>query len=232
MLLRFNEFQINEGKSTDVVKLSVDFIYAFRLVKILYQPWESTEAFKLGLIDSNGKKIRSPSSLQERAAYSPFISLVFNVKRLLGKVPGGDSRIAGLAASYMMMKEYAVYNDGILPEAIDEVVGATFIDWGVLAEDTPVMTASAVPSQPRPMLLKRKDLKIMRRYEGKHTFEVESDLFDRIKSAKLTGESWDKFIKDTDGKIGEEILQYKKSHPNESIVLKRKNMEVYNTIEG
>lgn len=222
----FKNEKLDEG-ATDILKLSVDYIYCFRIVKILYQKWEDTQAFKLGLIDKEGKKIKSPASLEERAAYSPFIALVFNIKRMLGKVPGGNTKVAGLAASYMMMKEHAVYEDGILPEILDEVFESFLNDQGLLNEDAPVMTAGAIPSTPVPLGLSRKNWKDMPKFAGKHTFEVNHDLFDRVKSAKIKGEKWDKYIKDTDGEEGQNILKFKNTYPGKPIMLKRKNLEVY-----
>lgn len=227
-MLKYSEFKsLNESPATDVLKLSVDYLYAFRLVKILFQKWESTDAFKLKLIDSNGKKLKSPSSLEERAAYTPFIALAFNIKRVLGKVPGGDSKVAALAASYMMMKEYAVYEDGILPEVLDEVFENALKDSGLIIEDAPVMTASAVPSQPMPIGVKRKNWKDMPKFAGKHTFEVNADLFDRVKSAKIKGERWDQYIKTEDGEVGEDIKKFAKSYPQKPIVLKREKLDVF-----
>jgi len=164
MLLKYAEFKtLNEGPATDIMKLSVDYVYAFRIAKILFQKWESTDAFKLGLINNEGKKIKSPSSIEERAAYSPFIALVFNLKRLLSKVPGGDTKIAAIAASYMMMKEHAMNEDNISPDVLDEVFESMLIDYGYLVEDVPVMTTAALPSQPMPigMSIKRKKWKDM-----------------------------------------------------------------------
>jgi hypothetical protein len=233
MLLKFAEFkQLNEGHATDVLKLSVDYLYAFRLAKILFQKWESTDAFRLGLINADGKKLRAASTLEERASYTPFIALAFNIKRLLGKVPGGDTKVAAIAASYMMMKEYAVYEDGILPEVLDEVFERTLQDLGYLIEDAPVMTTAALPSQPMPIGLKRKNWKDMPKFAGKHSFQVSSDLFDRVKSAKIKGEKWDQFIKPEDGEVGEDIKKFAKTYPQKPIVLKRANLDVFTHLKN
>lgn len=90
---------LNEG----LITLGMDYVYAFRLVKILYQDWDKTQAFKLGVIDANGTKLKDPETLDEKSSYSPFIRLAFNVKRLISHVPGG--KFTSLAAAYMLMKE-------------------------------------------------------------------------------------------------------------------------------
>ena len=49
------------------------------------------------------------SSIEEREDYANyytrFIRLVFNVKKLIGKVPGGKTRIASYAAALYLIKE-------------------------------------------------------------------------------------------------------------------------------
>ena len=36
-----------------------DLYYSFRFVKLLTTPWEETDAYKLGIIDENGKRDKS-----------------------------------------------------------------------------------------------------------------------------------------------------------------------------
>lgn len=144
--------QVNEaGKIGSAIKLSVDYVYAFRVVKILFQDWKETDAYKLGLIDENGKKIRSPSTLEERAAYNPFISLVFNIKRLMNKVPGGKTKIAAIATSYLLLRESIPTDKKVLDEAMD----AYFKDINLLDEDAAVVTTAAIAdgSYTKPLML-------------------------------------------------------------------------------
>jgi len=84
---------------------AADTVYAFRFLKILVTPWNKMTAFKLGLIDDRGKKLRSPETSEERAAYSYFYRLVFNIKRIMSIAPGGSSRIASYAAALYLIKE-------------------------------------------------------------------------------------------------------------------------------
>jgi len=131
---------LNEAGIGTAIKLSVDYVYAFRVVKILFQDWKETDAFKLGLIDENGKKIRSPSTLEERGAYNPFISLVFNIKRLLNKVPGGKTKIAAIATSYLLLRESIPVKKEVLDEALD----AYFKDINLMTEEGVAVTTAAI----------------------------------------------------------------------------------------
>lgn len=86
----------------------VDNIIAFKVLYMLVTPFEKTQAYKLGIIDKDGtllKKVKDISTTEEKEAYSYLNRLVFNLKRLLGKLPGGKSQIASLAAAYFLVKE-------------------------------------------------------------------------------------------------------------------------------
>ena len=41
---------------------ALDTIVAMRLLKLLTTPIEKSKAFKLGIVDKNGKKLRNPES--------------------------------------------------------------------------------------------------------------------------------------------------------------------------
>ena len=88
-----------------MIKRAADLVYTFRFLTLLVTPFEKTEAFKLGLVDEKGKKLKKAQSADEKNAYTPFHRLVFNIKRLMSKVPGGASSIASYAAALYLIKE-------------------------------------------------------------------------------------------------------------------------------
>lgn len=86
----------------------VDNLIAFRILYLLVTPFHRTDAFKLGIIDRDGKLLKSVDDLnseEEKEAYSYLHRLVFNLKRLIGKVPGGKSMLGSLVAAYFLIKE-------------------------------------------------------------------------------------------------------------------------------
>lgn len=118
-----------------VVKQSADLIYAFRFIRLLTTPWEETDAFKLGIIDENGnrnKSVRIDNS-KTRDAYTPFIRIAFNIKRLLQKVPGGRSRIGSFAAGLYLIREKYGLSDNHLQKILNKV-GADPLD--ILSESS------------------------------------------------------------------------------------------------
>ena len=88
-----------------IIQRGADAYYTYRFLRQLVTPWNETEAFKLGLIDENGKKLRSPQTAEEKDAYTLFFRLVYNIKRLLNKLPFGQTKLASYAAALWMIKE-------------------------------------------------------------------------------------------------------------------------------
>lgn len=106
-----------------------DLVYTFRFLKLLVTKWEDTDAFKLGLIDAKGKRIKSKglNTSEERGAYTTFHRLVYNIKRLLEKIPGGSSRIGTYAAALFLLKEHFGVSDKNL-EKITKESGIDILD--------------------------------------------------------------------------------------------------------
>ncbi len=94
-----------------LIKTAGDLVYTFRFLTLLVTPFIKTQAFKKGIIDEKGKRLKKPpfSSIDDREDYAnyytPFIRLVFNVKKLMAKAPGGSSRLASYAAALYLIKE-------------------------------------------------------------------------------------------------------------------------------
>ena len=85
---------------------NIYFVYQF--LKKLVTPFEKTEAFKLGIIDEKGKilkKRRDLETKEEKAAYNLSDTLVWNLKKILGKIPFGKSKLASYAAALWLIKE-------------------------------------------------------------------------------------------------------------------------------
>lgn len=94
-----------------IIKRAGDLVYTFRFLTLLVTKFEDTEAYKLGIIDEKGyrRKDYSLSTVDAREKYAnyytPFHRLVFNIKKLMAKVPGGSSSLASYAAALYLIKE-------------------------------------------------------------------------------------------------------------------------------
>ena len=96
---------------------AVDLFVTYRFLKLLVTPWQKQEAYKLGIIDNKGKALKKARDLateEERSSFSLLHRLVFNVKRIFGKVPGLRTQLGTYAAALFLLKEH--YKIENLPE--------------------------------------------------------------------------------------------------------------------
>lgn len=122
-----------------ILKSAADLVYTIRFLKLLVTPIEKTEAFKAGIVDENGKKRKdfNTNSIDDREAYrshyTPFHRLVFNLKKIMAKAPGGQSVVARYGAALALIKEHGELSDSRI-EQIHEETGIDILD--VLAESS------------------------------------------------------------------------------------------------
>lgn len=102
---------------------TTDTVYAFRFLRLLTTPWTKTGAYKMGLIDANGKVIRKPETSEEKSKYNIFHKLVFNVKRMLNALPFGKTTIASYLAALYLIKEKTGVSDRALAKILREATG-------------------------------------------------------------------------------------------------------------
>lgn len=150
----------------------VDNLLAYKVLSMLVTNFEDTKAFKLGIIDKNGKNLKKVSTLkssEEKDAYTYLHRLVFNMKKIINKI-GGENKLKSLVAALWLVKEY--YQSGsrstaLMEEKFDKVikmlenrvslVEEEIIVTKFLKEEAPVnSTAGASVSEP---VIKKKDIK-------------------------------------------------------------------------
>lgn len=85
-----------------------DNLLAYKILSLLVQPFKETDAYKLGIIDEKGKNLISSSKFtkqEQKDAYNYLTKLVFNLKKMINKVPGGESKLKNIMAGYFLVKE-------------------------------------------------------------------------------------------------------------------------------
>tara|TARA_B100001248_G_scaffold4460_1_gene3249 strand:+ start:196 stop:780 length:585 start_codon:yes stop_codon:yes gene_type:complete len=97
----------------------VDTVIVFRILKMMTRKWSEMDAFKFGLIDDNGKRIKTkkPKTSEEKNSYTLLHRLVFNLKRVLELLPFGRTRLASYAASLALLKEHFEIDGKYLEES-------------------------------------------------------------------------------------------------------------------
>ena len=102
-----------------VLSRSADLVYTLRFLRLLTTAWEDTNAFKLGLIDNTGKKLKKPKTEEEKSAYNLFHRLVYNIKKLINQVPGGKSKFASYASALLLLREHFDLSDDNIEKILD-----------------------------------------------------------------------------------------------------------------
>lgn len=87
----------------------VDLFLVYQFIKRLSTPFDKWKAFELGIIDKDGNILKSRSDFttrDEKDSFGVFDNMVLKIKKLLNKVPGGESKIGTYTAALWLLKEY------------------------------------------------------------------------------------------------------------------------------
>ena len=93
---------------------AVDLFVTYRFIKLLTTPFEKTDAYKFGIIDKEGNRIREPNSTrvkvelttsQLKNSYTILHKLVFNIKKIFSKLPLLKTKIGTYAAALFLLKD-------------------------------------------------------------------------------------------------------------------------------
>jgi hypothetical protein len=77
----------------------IDNLIALRIIYLLTVPFDKTDAYKNGLIDANGNKLKDAETPEEKNSTSMLHRLCWNIKKVFALVPGGKTRLGSLAAA-------------------------------------------------------------------------------------------------------------------------------------
>ena len=93
---------------------AIDLFVTYRFIRLLTTPFQKTDAYKLGIIDENGNRIRQPNStkpavelatIEQKNSYTVLHKLVFNIKKIFAKVPGLRTKVGTYAAALFLLKD-------------------------------------------------------------------------------------------------------------------------------
>lgn len=78
---------------------------AIKIVELMAKPFVEWEAYEMGLIDEDGRKIKHARTREERKQFVSWMNLIRNIKRLLQTVPGGRRKLSSYTAAFVLLKE-------------------------------------------------------------------------------------------------------------------------------
>lgn len=119
------------------VSRTVDTFYAFRFLRLFTTPWEKTGAFKAGIIDKDGKVLRKVANNdKDKSVYNIFHKLVFNLKRLLNKLPLGKYTLSSYIAALYLIKES---DENVTDETLVEIMEGISPDWKMQIDESELL---------------------------------------------------------------------------------------------
>ena len=85
---------------------AIDLFVTYRFIKLLTTPFEKTDAYNLGVIDADGNRTdKKLYTEKEQKSYTILHKLVFNIKKIFGKVPGLRTKMGTYAAALFLLKD-------------------------------------------------------------------------------------------------------------------------------
>lgn len=206
---------------------TIDNLIAFRVLYMLVTPFEKTEAYKLGVIDKDGNvlvKVKDQTP-EQKDAYSVLNRLVFSLKRLLGKIPGGKSQIATLAAAYYLVKESHESGLPLNEQRVRNILslaneGITLVEEELIVEEfLSVMEDGAIANVVGSGSAVSTDYPAIRKKRKYGAFEVPDAIFRRFAKGKKKFAKWSEYLDLQDEEQGK-IYQFAKKNPKGILVLK------------
>ena len=109
---------------------AVDLFMTYKFIRLLTTKWNKTEAYKTGVIDDKGKLLvkGKDQTEKQKKSYQLFDKMVFNLKRILEKVPFGKSQIASYAAALFLLKEETDMAEEDILKVLEDLGHDTSID--------------------------------------------------------------------------------------------------------
>jgi hypothetical protein len=115
----------------------IDTMIVYQILRKLVTPFIQMPAYHMGIIDEHGDFLKKVATLTtaEKETVTTLDVLVINLKRILGKLPGGASRLASLAAALYLIRAHGKVNESNITDTLF-TLEEDFNRY--LAEDAPV----------------------------------------------------------------------------------------------
>ena len=215
----------------------IDALVAYRVLKLLVTPFKKTKAFALGIIDEKGKILKRRRDLEgdeEKSAYNLSDTLIWNIKKLMGKIPGGKSRLASYAAALWLIKEqqdgYKITEEELELQFFDmfekmynndlEFDSSTLRKFeNALIEDTPTtnMGSGNIATRGIPLLKKPPKGLVMKRFGGIDVFALDPTYFHKSRLGKKKYTRYSGYVGEDEA--GEYIRAFARKYPKKPIIV-------------
>lgn len=143
---------------------------------MIVKPFSDTDAYKQGIIDEKGTVLIKPkdfTTVDQKNAYTYLDRLVFNMKRIINRMPGGENKTKNIVAAFFLIKEaYSnkqktiqenafhkiidLLDEGYILVEEEIIVNKYLSEDGVAASAAPANVTGAAVSTDQPVIDKKK----------------------------------------------------------------------------
>lgn len=202
----------------------IDIYIVFQFVKKLTTPFAKTDAFKRGIIDDKGNVLRPYKLLKDpkdKAAWTWLDILINNLKRLMAKLPGGQSALFTYAMSFFLLREpisklrlASRFGEAELKEAVLAASADKYLSEAaqLVPESSGILTEQGVG------LIGQGKLPEQDTFAGCRVFVVDSETFRKCRLGKKRYARYEQYV--GSDLVGQSIREYgKTSHSRRGIIL-------------
>jgi hypothetical protein len=197
---------------------------------MLVTSFDKTSAYRLGIVDETGKVLRKMADLrtdEERNSYTYLHRLVFNLKRILNKLPGGESKLKNIVAAFFLIKECYEKNDSaaLLEEKYMAILqkleeqNITLVEEELLIEEFMFLNEDGIANVTGAGV--STDIPVAKMKSGRRyaAFVVNDSVFKRFTKGKKKFSQWKEYLNLEDD--GEQLIyNYAKKNPKGVLILK------------
>lgn len=209
---------------------AVDIYIIYEFIKRLSTPFVDTDAFEQGLIDKKGNLTmkRRQMSSKERKVVTLFDLMIFNIKQILAKLPGGDSKFRNFAAALFLLKEDIEHDNNVevddvvyLAEELGDNSEEKQKTFSELNEEIATSIGSgAVDNTAAP---------VYHHFGKARVYPVSTDTFVKCRNQKDRYERFCKYM--GEGPVCDHVRAYAKEHPGRSIMIQDKQTSAYTMLK-
>lgn len=204
---------------------SIDFFVVYKFIKLLATPFNKTDAFKLGLIDDKGTflKKRKDFTNEDRKALPRYLVMIFNIKKLINRLPGGENKLKNFGVAMFLLKEEI---DANLVDEKDIQAFAEEIELPELKSFAEFISEEEGGGSAPPTVAYTTGSASMDQMTGIKTssfgkcrvYHVTSKTFNSVKNTKTRYEKFMKYV--GEGPLCDDIRSYAKTNPGKSIMIR------------
>ena len=118
------------------MRRAIDMYMVYQFLRRLSRPFNKWEAYKSGVIDTQGNILvgKPERTSDQQKSFTTFDLMILKLKKLLGKLPGGTTKIASYMAALWLIKEWnhftdkSTLNENVSSDDVSQSV-SLFLEW-------------------------------------------------------------------------------------------------------